>query len=38
MIDKGEDIHSVLIQKGWKEFDTVQDFLRIGGEIPGNLN
>ncbi len=34
MIDRGEDIHCVTIQKGWKEFDTVQDFLRIGGETP----
>ncbi len=33
MIDKGEDIYCVLIQKNWKEFDTVQDFLRVGGEV-----
>ncbi|MBC8500888.1 MAG: phosphocholine cytidylyltransferase family protein [Nanoarchaeota archaeon] len=37
MIDKGEEIHSVLIQKGWKEFDTVQDFKKIGGEIPSDI-
>lgn len=34
MVDKGEDIYCAFIQKGWKEFDTVQDFLRIGGEMP----
>jgi len=33
MIDKGERIHSVMIKKKWKEFDTVQDFLRAGGEV-----
>ncbi len=33
MIDKGEKLYCVLIQKNWKEFDTVQDFLRVGGEI-----
>ncbi len=33
MIDKGEKIYCVLIQKNWMEFDTVQDFKRIGGEI-----
>jgi len=34
MIDKGEKLYCVLIQKNWKEFDTVQDFLRVGGELP----
>lgn len=29
MIDKREKIYCVLIQKNWKEFDTVQDFMRI---------
>lgn len=33
MIDNGEQIHCALIRKNWKEFDTVQDFLRAGGEI-----
>lgn len=33
MIGKGEQLHCVLIQKNWMEFDTVQDFKRIGGEI-----
>lgn len=33
MIDSGERICCALIQKNWKEFDTVQDFLRAGGEI-----
>jgi len=37
MIDKGEKIYGVLIQKKWKEFDTVQDFLRAGGEMPEGL-
>ena len=37
MIDKGEEIYSVLIKKNWAEFDTVQDFKRIGGEIPKDL-
>ena len=32
MIDKGEKLYCVLIQKNWKEFDTVQDFLKVGGE------
>lgn len=32
MIDKEEEIYAVLIQKNWKEFDTVQDYLRISGE------
>jgi len=34
MIDKGEELYCVLIQKNWKEFDTVQDFLKVGGEKP----
>ena len=34
MVDKGEKIYCAFIEKGWKEFDTVQDFLRIGGEMP----
>ena len=29
MIDKGEKVYCVLIKKNWKEFDTVQDFLRM---------
>lgn len=28
MIDKKEEIYAVLIQKNWKEFDTVQDYER----------
>jgi len=34
MINQDEKLYCVLIQKNWKEFDTVQDFLRVGGEIP----
>ena len=34
MIDRGEKLYCVLIQKNWKEFDTVQDFLKVGGEMP----
>lgn len=34
MIDYGEEIYCVLIQKNWKEFDTIQDFLKVGGEKP----
>ncbi len=37
MIDKGEKLYCVLIKKNWAEFDTVQDFKRIGGEIPKEL-
>lgn len=37
MIDNGEELHCVLTQKKWKEFDTVQDFVKLGGEIPKNL-
>ncbi|MCH8004169.1 MAG: phosphocholine cytidylyltransferase family protein [Nanoarchaeota archaeon] len=37
MIDQGENLYCVPIQKNWKEFDTVQDFLRVGGEIPENI-
>lgn len=33
MIDKGEHIYAVLIQKNWKEFDTVQDYLRVNKEV-----
>lgn len=33
MIDKGEKLYCVLIKKNWVEFDTVQDFKRLGGEI-----
>ena len=29
MVDKGENIHCVLIKKNWFEFDTVQDYKRI---------
>ena len=37
MIDKGEKLYCVLIKKNWAEFDTVQDFKRIGVEIPKDL-
>ncbi|MBL7147239.1 MAG: phosphocholine cytidylyltransferase family protein [Nanoarchaeota archaeon] len=33
MIDQGEQLHCVLIQKNWMEFDTVQDFKKIGGQV-----
>ena len=33
MIDRGEKLHCVLIKKNWAEFDTIQDFERIGGGI-----
>ncbi|MFH1770963.1 MAG: phosphocholine cytidylyltransferase family protein [archaeon] len=33
MIDKGEKLYCVPIQQGWYEFDTVQDFKKIGGII-----
>jgi|TARA_B100002003_G_C14027081_1_gene495168 choline kinase len=32
MIDKGEELYCTLIQKNWKEFDTVQDILNAGGK------
>ena len=34
MIDNGEKINCTIIKNGWKEFDTIQDFLRAGGELP----
>lgn len=37
MIDQGEKLYCVLIKKKWAEFDTVQDFERLGGEIPKGL-
>ena len=37
MIDRGEKLYCVLIEKNWTEFDTVQDFKRAGGEIPEKL-
>ena len=37
MIDQGENLYCVLIKKNWAEFDTVQDFKRLGGEIPKDL-
>lgn len=37
MIDKRENLHCVLIKKNWAEFDTIQDFKRVGGEIPKEL-
>jgi len=37
MIDKGGKLYCVLIKKNWAEFDTVQDFKRLGGEIPPEL-
>jgi len=33
MIDKEVKVYCVLIQKNWMEFDTVQDFKRMGGEV-----
>lgn len=33
MIDKGEKLHCVLIQKNWVELDTVQDFKMLVGKI-----
>ena len=37
MIDKGEKLYCVLIKKNWAEFDTIQDYKRLGGEIPKEL-
>src|SRR3989338_9157123 len=37
MIDKGEKIYCAPIKKNWAEFDTIQDYKRIGGEISKNL-
>ncbi len=37
MIDKEEKLYCVLIKKNWAEFDTIQDFKRVGGEIPKDL-
>ena len=37
MIDKGENIYAVLIQKNWKEFDTVQDYLRLSGDAAKEI-
>lgn len=34
LIDNGIKIACILIEGGWKEFDTVQDFLAAGGEVP----
>lgn len=31
MVDKGESVHCVLIRKNWKEFDTVQDYMKMSG-------
>ena len=32
LVDQGEKVHCVTIKQGWKELDTVQDYLRAGGE------
>ena len=37
LIDRGEKVSCVLIKKNWMEFDTIQDFKRIGGEIDGGV-
>ena len=37
LVNRGEKVHCTLIQKGWKEFDTVQDFLRVGGQLPDEM-
>ena len=37
LTNRGEKIHCTVIQKGWKEFDTVQDFLRVGGQLPEGM-
>jgi len=34
MIDKGEKLYCIPIKKNWAEFDTVQDFKKLGGKIP----
>ncbi len=34
LIDAGMKIKCALIEGGWNEFDTVQDFLNAGGEVP----
>lgn len=34
LTDRNVKIHVTVIQKGWKEFDTVQDFKKAGGELP----
>ena len=33
MIHRGEEIYCILVKNNWREFDTMQDFLLIGGEI-----
>ena len=37
MINKGEILHCVTIKKNWAEFDTLQDYKRLGGDIPKNI-
>lgn len=37
MIDKGEEIFTAIIKQNWKEFDSIQDFMRAGGEIPEGI-
>ena len=37
LVNRGEKIHCTVIQKGWKEFDTVHDFLRVGGQLPEGM-
>lgn len=33
LIDRGFSVHAVLIQGGWREIDTYEDYLRAGGDL-----
>ena len=37
LIDRGHRVRPVLIEGGWHEIDTIEDFLRAGGEVTTDV-
>ena len=37
LIDRGHAVRPVLIEGGWQEIDTIEDFLRAGGEMTSDV-
>ncbi len=37
LIDRGHDVRPVIIDGGWREIDTIEDFRNAGGEVTSDV-
>ena len=37
LIDRGNEVRPVMIEGGWREIDTIEDFRRAGGEVTSDV-